>query len=540
MRVLKRSLVKFTIKAKSLRNETDLSITYHPENDGQSERTIQTLEDILRACAMDFGRNWDTHLPLVEFSYNNSYHSSVKCAPFEALYGRNFQTPIAWEEKSYADNRRKPLEFSVGDKVLLKVSPRKGVVKSSSFHDFSLYLRIFRVSISVSSSSLECSASVLPTSRCVTFWERWFIRLFKHSLRPSLSRSTSYGFLAPGSPTCIYSLRNVNIRHYRGSPMFLGLSFSLICSGRLEDTDVGCCEVEGVGWGSGGMAEPSPSGTSIVEKMNLFENFGVDVVEDLEEYMIRDYYCWLKTYCCCLRDKDMQDSKDLQVAKEEPTNYALIAFTSSSSSSSDNEVASCYDNQVFNSYVFDCDEMFSSESDVSMPTSLMYDRYKSGEGYHVVPPPYTGTFMPPKPDLVFHDAPTVSESVPTAFNVEPSTTKPTQDLSQSNRNHAMRGNHQHYARMTHPNPQRHVVPTAVLTRSRLVQLSAARPVNTVVPQTKVQDQRPTKHGVHKPHSPLRRPINRRPSPPASNFHQKVTTAKATQGNPQHALKDKGV
>ncbi|GKD92817.1 putative reverse transcriptase domain-containing protein [Tanacetum coccineum] len=105
--------------------------------DGQSESTIQTLEDMLRACAIDFGGNWDTHLPLVELSYDNSYHSSVKCAPFEALYGRKCRTPIAWTEerlkaaqdrqKSYADNRRKPLEFSAGDKVLLEVSPRKGV-----------------------------------------------------------------------------------------------------------------------------------------------------------------------------------------------------------------------------------------------------------------------------------------------------------------------------------------------------------------------------------------------------------------------------
>ncbi|GKC39923.1 putative reverse transcriptase domain-containing protein [Tanacetum coccineum] len=63
-----------------------------------SERTIQTLEDILRACAIDFGGNWDTHLPLVEFSYNNSYHSSVKCASFEALYGRKCRTSIAWAE----------------------------------------------------------------------------------------------------------------------------------------------------------------------------------------------------------------------------------------------------------------------------------------------------------------------------------------------------------------------------------------------------------------------------------------------------------
>nr|GFD36856.1 hypothetical protein [Tanacetum cinerariifolium] len=91
------------------------------------------------------------------------------------------------------------------------------------------------------------------------------------------------------------------------------------------------------------------------------------------------------------------------------------------------------DNQVLNSTVFDCDELISSKSDVSMPTSPVYDRYKSGEGYHVVPPPYTGTFMPPKPDLVFHDAPTINKNVPTILNVEPSTTKPTKDLSQSHR-----------------------------------------------------------------------------------------------------------
>nr|GFA08250.1 hypothetical protein [Tanacetum cinerariifolium] len=84
---------------------------------------------------------------------------------------------------------------------------------------------------------------------------------------------------------------------------------------------------------------------------------------------------------------------------------------------------------VFNSFVFDCNEMFSFDSDVSMPASPVYDRYKSEEGYHDVPLPYTRTFMPPKPDLVFHDALTVNETIPTAFNVEPSSTKPTQDLS---------------------------------------------------------------------------------------------------------------
>ncbi|GJW05024.1 reverse transcriptase domain-containing protein [Tanacetum coccineum] len=147
---------------KALGTRLDMSTAYHPQTDGQSERTIQTLEDMLRACVIDFGGSWNIHLPLAEFSYNNSYHSSIRCAPFEALYERKCRSPVLWAEigdsgligpelvqettdkvvvirdrlkaardrqKSYADNRRKPLEFQVGDHVMLKVSPWKGVVR---------------------------------------------------------------------------------------------------------------------------------------------------------------------------------------------------------------------------------------------------------------------------------------------------------------------------------------------------------------------------------------------------------------------------
>ncbi|GKA59437.1 putative reverse transcriptase domain-containing protein [Tanacetum coccineum] len=82
----------------ALGTRLDMSTAYHPQTDGQSERTIQTLEDMLRACVLDFGGSWDVHLPLVEFSYNNSYHSSMRCAPFEALYGRKCRSPILWAE----------------------------------------------------------------------------------------------------------------------------------------------------------------------------------------------------------------------------------------------------------------------------------------------------------------------------------------------------------------------------------------------------------------------------------------------------------
>ena len=147
---------------RALGTKIDLSTAYHPQTDGQTERTIQTLEDMLRACVIEFKGNWDTHLPLIEFSYNNSYHTSIQCAPYEALYGCKCRSPLCWTEigdrqltrveliqetsdkiaiikdklkaardrqKSYADNRRKPLEFQVGDKVLLKVSPWKGLVR---------------------------------------------------------------------------------------------------------------------------------------------------------------------------------------------------------------------------------------------------------------------------------------------------------------------------------------------------------------------------------------------------------------------------
>ncbi|GJS32037.1 putative reverse transcriptase domain-containing protein [Tanacetum coccineum] len=147
---------------KALGTSLDMSTAYHPQTDGQSERTIQTLEDMLRACVIDFGNGWVKHLPLVEFSYNNSYHASIKAAPFEALYGRKCRSPVCWAEvgqvqltgpelvqetteriiqikqriqtardrqKSYADLKHKPMEFQVGDKVMLKVSPWKGVVR---------------------------------------------------------------------------------------------------------------------------------------------------------------------------------------------------------------------------------------------------------------------------------------------------------------------------------------------------------------------------------------------------------------------------
>jgi len=158
---------KFTSKfwqgfQSAMGTELRLSAVFHPQTDGQSERTIQTLEDMLRACALQYAGNWDHNLPLAEFAYDNSYHSSIDIAPYEALYERRCKTPICWEEvgerklskvelidhtkeivkkireklkaaqdrqKSYADTWRRPLEFDVGDHVFLTVSPLKGSLR---------------------------------------------------------------------------------------------------------------------------------------------------------------------------------------------------------------------------------------------------------------------------------------------------------------------------------------------------------------------------------------------------------------------------
>ncbi|GJX09734.1 putative reverse transcriptase domain-containing protein [Tanacetum coccineum] len=120
---------------KALGTRLDMSTAYLPQTDGQNERTIQTQEDTLCAYVIDFGNDWERHLPLIEFLYNNSYHASIKAAPFEAFYGRKCRSPIKKRiqiardlQKSYADVRRKPLEFQVSDRVMLKASPWKGVI----------------------------------------------------------------------------------------------------------------------------------------------------------------------------------------------------------------------------------------------------------------------------------------------------------------------------------------------------------------------------------------------------------------------------
>ncbi|GKD83573.1 putative reverse transcriptase domain-containing protein, partial [Tanacetum coccineum] len=161
---MKKDIAEYVVNTRGLGTRLDISTAYLPQNGGQSERTIQTLEDMLRACVLDVGGSWEVHLPLVEFSYNNSYHSSMRCAPFKELYGRKCRSPIIWAEveegqlighelvqettdkisqikdrlkaardrqKIYADKRRKPLEFSVVPLDEIRVNAKLNFVEES-------------------------------------------------------------------------------------------------------------------------------------------------------------------------------------------------------------------------------------------------------------------------------------------------------------------------------------------------------------------------------------------------------------------------
>nr|GEV92527.1 hypothetical protein [Tanacetum cinerariifolium] len=319
-------------------------------------------------------------------------------------------------------------------------------------------------------------------------------------------------------------------------------------------------------------------------------------------------------------------------AEEEPANYTLMDF-SSSSSFSDNEVVSCskacskayaqlhsqYDKLTvdFRKSQFDVISyqtgLESVESDESWPSSSLYDRFQPSDGYHAVPPLYTGTFMPPKPDLVFNTAPTAVETDDPAFIVQLSPTKPDHELSLTNRPSASIIEDrvsdskdesktkapqivsifvQYTKQVKSPRPfVQHVetsIPVAtpkeaspkptsngkrrnrkacfvcksldhlikimtimlrkwlnpllgtMHTGSKPVSITAVRPISDVVPKFKVTRPRHATPIVTKTNSPIRRHITRSPSPKASNSPPRVTTVKALVGNPQHALKDKGV
>nr|GEU65360.1 copia protein [Tanacetum cinerariifolium] len=275
-------------------------------------------------------------------------------------------------------------------------------------------------------------------------------------------------------------------------------------------------------------------------------------------------------------------------AEEEPTNYALMAF-SSSSSSSDNELRdnalvslrqnlekaeqekddlklklekfqtssknlsellasqtnakTClgYNSQVFTRAMFDCDDYLSSESDESLPSSPIYDRPSVQHVETSIPTATSKTAIPkPTSNGKRRDRKACFVCKILDHLIKDYDYHEKKMAQTTLRNNAQRGTYKQYAQMTLLNPHRHVVPVSVLTQFKLLPINAVRPVSTVVLKISVTRPRQAKTIVTKTNSPPRRHIDRSPSPKASTFPPKVNAIKAPMGNPQHALKDKGV
>nr|GEV23848.1 hypothetical protein [Tanacetum cinerariifolium] len=325
----------------------------------------------------------------------------------------------------------------------------------------------------------------------------------------------------------------------------------------------------------------------------------------------------------------------------EPQRRTVPVETSTSNALTNEKTGLGYNSHVFTKAIFDCENYYSSKSDCeNWPPSNLYDRFQPSDGYHVVPPPYTRTFMPPKPDLVFNTAPITVKTDHLVFDVQLSPLKPKQDLSHTSRpsapiiedwvsnfeeefepkdprqfvpsfaqssehvktprhsvqpiettfqaatsvpaspesnssgkrrnkkacfvcksvdhlikdcdyhskkmaqptprNYANMGHHKQYVPLTHSKPQKHRVPTAVLTQSKPVSNTTVRPVSDALPNITMTRPRHTHQVVTKSKSPIRRHLTHNLSPRTSNSPLRVNTVQVLVGNPQLASQDKGV
>nr|GEU34502.1 putative reverse transcriptase domain-containing protein [Tanacetum cinerariifolium] len=472
----------------------------------------------------------ERHLPLIEFSYNHSYHPSIKAAPFKALYDQKCRSSICWAEvkdaqligpqlihettekivqikqiiqaaqdrqKSYTDVRRKPLEFQVGNRVMLKVSPWKGVVHfgkreklnpryigpfkvlakvgtvsyklelpqqlsrvHNTFHISNIKKCLSDEPLAISLDEIHIDDKLCFVEEPVEIIDRK-VKWLKHSLPEEVSATLHKDRTINKCRTLSLADKAPLMGEGYNNPLFQELSqfiFELVLlldpglympSNRIAPF----CQL---GKGQGHMR--SVRGWGVL----LYGRVQSATTATRKRNFVRE----------CRSPKDTRRNVPV-----EPQRRNVPIETSTS-----------------NALVSQCDGV--------------------------------GTFIPPKPDLVFHDAPNVNETVYTAFNVELSPTTPDKDLSHRPSAPII----EDWVSDSKADPSQN--DPIVLTKSKLVPLTAARLVTTAVPHNTVTRPRPAKTVVTKPHSPPRRNINCRPSSKPSNFPPNIITVKAS--------KDKGV
>nr|GEY45830.1 hypothetical protein [Tanacetum cinerariifolium] len=528
----------------ALGTRLDMSTAYHPQTDGQSERTIQTLKDMLRACVLDFEGSWDVHLLLVEFSYNNIYHSSLRCASFKALYGRKCRLSIMWTEVGEGVVR-----FGKKGKLAPRLAGPFGIISKvgpvgyqldlpkelngvhDTFHVSNLKKCLADPTLQVPLDKIQIDTKLNFMEEPVEILEREFKKL-KRSRIAIVEMMIEQDFLMTD-----YSLWEV-----------------ILNGDALLPTRV----IEGV---------VQPFAPTTVEqrlaRKNELKARGTLLMALLDKHRLKfNTHKDAKTLMEAIEKQfgRNKETKKVKSSSSASTSTPSIAFVSSQNTDSTNESVSAVtsvtaaspkvrmsalpnmddlSNAVIysffasqsNSPQLDNDDLKQIDADdleemdlkwqmamLTMRARRFLQRTRRNLGAN-------RTTSMGSSGLIIKDWVSDSEDKSEA---EPTPTIP-----------------------SFVQPIEHVK-ILVLTKSMLVPLTAARPVNVAVSQSYVTRPRPVKFSVTKSHSPPRRTINHRPYPKPSTFPQKVTTAKAPQvnavkgvqgngnGNLNHALKDKGV
>ncbi|GJS55779.1 putative ribonuclease H-like domain-containing protein [Tanacetum coccineum] len=313
---------------KAMGTRLDMSTAYHPETDGQSERTIQTLEDMLRACVIDFGNGWEGHLPLIEFSYNNSYHASIKAAPFEALYGRKCRSPVCWAEVGDARLTGPELVHETREYVQIKQRRCQAARDPKRFDGTPREDQSSRGNAKISSEKSIRTSSQKPHPRRMLHLEPW-----------------DKALLTGG---------DCNISH-----------FQLVVHQKNEavyEEKIAVLEFE--------VKDKSNAVTRLKNQLDETLREKDDLKAKLEQFETSS--------------KNLNKLINSQLSSKDKTGLGYGDQLNENDSSG---------SELFNS-VFDSR---SSDGDDNQTN----DRFKKDNGYHVVPPPLTGNYMPPLADLSF-------------------------------------------------------------------------------------------------------------------------------------------
>ncbi|GJZ65730.1 putative ribonuclease H-like domain-containing protein [Tanacetum coccineum] len=308
----------------ALGTQLDMSATYHPETDGQSERTIQTLKDMLRACVIDFGKGWEKHLPLIT-----------------SLPGRTVRD----RQRSYANVRRKPLEFQVGDRVMLKVSPRKGIIRFGKRGKLNPRILVI--------SNERASTSMTNTTLCEE----------PYGEQGSRSQATKTGVLFLLSKEAIKARFGGNKESKKMQKAILMQQYDNFTALRSEGLDK----------------------TYDSSQLNNEDLEQIDT-DDLKEMDLK-WQVVMLTMRVNRFLKKTERNLNFNGKRTAPRNYGKR--------NGDSPRRIVPVETPTNALVV----QDGIESDIE--DSLVNDRFKIGEGFHAVPPPYTGNYMPSRPDLSF-------------------------------------------------------------------------------------------------------------------------------------------